>query len=242
MTEDNTIDDAATLDPPGSIAVVGAGLLGIEAALYGRYLGYDVTLFEAVAVASSLVADGDLPVPMMPNRCVSPLGRSALDAQVGDSPQHALPMLVGEWIDRVWQPLTETDLLRGRLRCPATLTKIEWVAAESEEDLDEGVPPDFRLIFAGGETADFEAVILAAGEASAEIHRSLPGSEDSESIDYLFEIRPGKTGDAELDFLRGLKEIVAVYASLGGRSDLDLYQPHRDGPHRDGPHRDGFTQ
>ena len=43
-----------TLDPPGSIAVVGAGPLGIEAALYGRFLGYDVTLIEAVSVANSL--------------------------------------------------------------------------------------------------------------------------------------------------------------------------------------------
>ena len=48
------MNDATTLDPPGSIAVVGAGALGIEAALYGRFLGYDVTLIEAAAVGHSM--------------------------------------------------------------------------------------------------------------------------------------------------------------------------------------------
>jgi len=47
-------DDSLTLDPPGAIAVVGAGPLGIEAALYGRYLGYDVKLYEAKSVGSSM--------------------------------------------------------------------------------------------------------------------------------------------------------------------------------------------
>ncbi|EMI22110.1 Pyridine nucleotide-disulfide oxidoreductase, NAD-binding region domain protein [Rhodopirellula maiorica SM1] len=39
--------EIATLDPPGSIAIVGAGPLGVEAALYGRFLGYNVSLIEA---------------------------------------------------------------------------------------------------------------------------------------------------------------------------------------------------
>ena len=49
MSPAETATDAndMTLDPPGTIVVVGAGALGIEAALYGRYLGYNVTLIEA---------------------------------------------------------------------------------------------------------------------------------------------------------------------------------------------------
>ncbi len=77
-------DDAMTLDPPGSIAVVGAGPLGIEAALYGRFLGYEVTLLEAVAIANSIRNQHDLPLPMLPGRCLSPLALSALRAQHGE--------------------------------------------------------------------------------------------------------------------------------------------------------------
>ena len=70
-----------TLDPPGSIAVIGAGPLGIEAALYGRFLGYDVTLIEAVSVANSLRQQAQLPLPLPPDRSLSPLAVGALQAQ-----------------------------------------------------------------------------------------------------------------------------------------------------------------
>ena len=73
--------DPITLDPPGSIAVVGAGVLGIEAALYGRFLGYDVTIIEAVAVAHAMRDLQSLPLPMLPDRCLSPLAVAALQAQ-----------------------------------------------------------------------------------------------------------------------------------------------------------------
>ncbi|WP_372897872.1 hypothetical protein [Stieleria sp.] len=222
-------DVTATLEPPGSIAVIGAGPLGIEAALYGRVLGYDVTLFEAVAVAHSIAGNREEPIPMMPDRCVSPLARGALEAQAGDADPQPLPLSIGEWIDRVWLPLTETDLLRGRLRCPVRVTAMGLVSAGAEDeaaeetgDDDDDVPPDFQLTLDDGTSADFEAVIVATGAESEEISRScaLPA-------DYLFAVGRQQTGDAEVDFWGGLKEIVAVYAALGGRADLDLYQPRR---------------
>jgi hypothetical protein len=233
MTEEEREDGNATLDPPGSIAVVGAGPLGVEAALYGRYLGYDVTLLEAVEVASSIVDRRDQAIPMMPGRCVSPLARSALGAQAGLSLPEASPMLIGQWIDQVWRPLTETDLLRGRLRCPVAVTEMDLVPTEDEdeslvdrgpqgEEISEDVPPDFRLRFDDGQTADFEAVILATGGRSRAIKKLF-----APPVDYLFELGEHRTENAEVDFWVGLKEIVAVYASLGGRADLDLYKPLR---------------
>ncbi|KAA5544366.1 hypothetical protein FYK55_08440 [Roseiconus nitratireducens] len=233
------IDDTATLDPPGSIAVVGAGPLGIEAALYGRYLGYDVTLLEAVGVASSLAGadssdgSGDAPIPMMPDRAVSPLARSALMAQSGTGEPWTSPTTIGQWIDQVWMPLTQTDLLRGRLKCPAEVTSIELVDVqpdpddnddpdvESESGRDVVIEPDFRLILQTGDPVDAEAVILATGgddhiRKSFEIPR-----------DYFFQVGGHASDDAEAAFWTGLKEIVAIYASLGGRADLDLYRPLR---------------
>lgn len=227
---DPTISHTATLDPPGSIAVVGAGPLGIEAALYGRYLGYNVTLLEAVAVAGSMVEMRTDAIPMLPDRCASPLALGALAAQHSDGLPNTLPMTIGQWIDQVWLPLTESDLMRGRLRCPARVTHLDFAPQtgqtgeldESDDESDDEIPPDFRLTLETGETEDFEAVILAAGASSMEINRPFSGP-----VEYLFEVGNTRTGNAEADFWAGLKQIVAVYASLGGRSDLDLYNPLR---------------
>ena len=100
-TSPEVTHDAATLDPPRSIAVVGAGPLGIEAALYGRFLGYDVTLFEAFGVAHSISDRRDEAIEVMPDRCLSPLAKSALQAQAGDAEPKALPVTIGQWIDQV---------------------------------------------------------------------------------------------------------------------------------------------
>ena len=76
-------DAAMTLDPPGRIVVVGAGPLGIEAALYGRYLGYEVDVYEAGDIGQSWLADQEAALPMLPARCLSPLAIAALGAHEG---------------------------------------------------------------------------------------------------------------------------------------------------------------
>lgn len=48
-----------TLDPPGSIGIVGAGTHGIEAGLYGRFLGYDVTVLERGSIGNNMLNDSD---------------------------------------------------------------------------------------------------------------------------------------------------------------------------------------
>ncbi|TWU50813.1 dihydropyrimidine dehydrogenase subunit A [Rubripirellula tenax] len=226
--QNEEIDDSPTLDPPGSIAVIGAGPLGIEAALYGRFMGYDVTVFEAVAVANSHRNHDEEPLPMLPDRSLSPLAVSALQAQQPELVP-ALPMTYGQWIENGLEMLLQTDLLRDRLRCPAKVTRIETVAVEADEPDEDtsDVPPDFRLTlstpYGGDETFDAESVIVVTGIADAiELGFALPA-------DYFFAIGKAMAGEplSETTFLTGLKEIVATYASLAGRSTLDLYRPRR---------------
>lgn len=81
MNAANDFDDM-TLDPPGTICVAGAGPLGLEAALYGRFLGYKVTVFDSGEhVAQSLRGRRDLPLPFSPADCLSRLAQGAIDAQ-----------------------------------------------------------------------------------------------------------------------------------------------------------------
>ncbi len=252
---DSDVPDPAapTLDPPGTIAVVGGGLLGVEAALYGRYLGYDVTLFERSAIGSSAADSADAPLPLPSSRGWSPLAASALEAQYPDRFPGKGPETVAEWLDVGLVPLTETDLLRGRVRVPAEVIRIDLAegtpgaaiddseAVDSEnvdDDLSEEIPPDFRITVRGpdgmSETVDFEAVILAIGPADPPaIGFPVPAPYFFRVGDLAEPIQSGDGegrsggGDAELAFARGLQEIVSAYAELAGRADLDLYRPRR---------------
>lgn len=225
-----------TLDPPGSIAVIGAGPIGVEAALYGRFLGYDVTLFESVAVGHSMTQYGDAPFPMMPDRCMSPLALAALRAQQSDhildtSPTPAaaksslLPMTFYQWIHEALVPLTQTDLLRGRLRVPVRVTEIVTVPVQTENEDSGEIPADFRLRVTDSsgreEILDFEAVILAVGgQCDIRLGFETP-------IPYFHRIGATPRENPEEDLAAGLREIVGVFAELAGRDDLDLYRPRR---------------
>ena len=227
----NRYDLSMTLDPPGTIAVVGAGPLGIEAALYGRFLGYDVTLFEKLAVGHSILSRGDGPLPMLPGRCLSPLAMSALQAQADHPAPIVLPQTSAAWVDAVLVPLTESDLLAGRLRAPAEVQRITRVPIEPEAD-DEPesdplgeIPHDFRLwISDSDQQLDVEAVILAVGESSA------MECDFGQDQPYFFIVGgepDASETNAEQRWLNELHRIVDIFASLAGRADLDLYRPKR---------------
>ncbi len=48
------------VDTPATIAILGAGPMGIETGLYARYLGYRVVILEQQEVASQVLARGHL--------------------------------------------------------------------------------------------------------------------------------------------------------------------------------------
>ncbi|MEO1614811.1 MAG: hypothetical protein AAFV88_03115 [Planctomycetota bacterium] len=215
----------ATLEPPGTIAVIGATPLGLEAALYGRFLGYDVRIVESDSIANELTERRDQPLPMTPSRCCSPLAWQAIETHATSGSLATHPTTIAEWIDNVWVHLSETDLLRGRLVCPAQVGSLELIAAETEDE--EEVPPDFRIKLndspEGPEAIDVEAILWATG-----VHAAQSAAKFSIPCDYFHLIEPSEeTGDEETRFWNGLKRIVKVYASLGGRKDLDLYRPTR---------------
>lgn len=222
----NDADEAPlTLDPPGTIAVIGAGVLGIEAALYGRFLGYDVILVEAESVGHSIRQRGDEPLPMLPDRCLSPLAFSALGAQSEDPQPETLPVTCREWVEAALVPLSESDLLLDRLRMPSRVVRISTVSVEAEEgdspeDLED-IPDDFRLHFDDGESLDVEAVIVATGAAP-------PITKEFETpADYFFVLGNQPVENLERALFDGLRQIVELFAGLAGRVDLDLYLPKR---------------
>lgn len=100
------------------VAILGAGPVGLEAALYGATLGYDVTVFEASGVAENLSRWGHVTLlsPWAMNH--TPLGLKAIG---GPGNRVSLPgpadFLTGREHRRLYlEPLSRSPLLRGRIR------------------------------------------------------------------------------------------------------------------------------
>ncbi|PQO47805.1 monooxygenase [Blastopirellula marina] len=97
---------------------MGAGPIGIEAALYARFLGYEVTVLEAGQVGEHLLAWGHVPMFTPFGEVCTPLGLSALAAQDEsyDPPAEDAILTGQQYLDAYLRPLSETDLVAGCLK------------------------------------------------------------------------------------------------------------------------------
>lgn len=114
------------IDAPARIAILGAGPIGLEAALYARYLGYEVQVFEKGLTCQNLrnFAHVRLFSPFAMN--VSPLGLAALTAQ--DSAwrprvENAI-LTAGELLETYYLPLAESDLLQDCIRVESEVAAV----------------------------------------------------------------------------------------------------------------------
>ncbi|GIW93227.1 MAG: FAD-dependent oxidoreductase [Pirellulaceae bacterium] len=121
-----TNDLDLAVDPPARIAVIGAGPIGLESALYARFLGYSVCVLEKGRVADHVRRWGHVRMfsPFAMNH--SPLGLAALEAQnTHYRPPSPDAYLTGDqWADAYLMPLAESDLLADCIREQAHVTDI----------------------------------------------------------------------------------------------------------------------
>ncbi|MEZ6114339.1 MAG: hypothetical protein R3C99_25505 [Pirellulaceae bacterium] len=115
------------IDTPATIAVLGAGPIGLEAALYARFLGYDVLVFDRGDVAEHPRHGWGhvrMFTPFHMNR--STLGLAALAAHDRDyRPPDDMSYLTGrEWAEHYLAPLAGTDLLSDHLRLHTTVLAV----------------------------------------------------------------------------------------------------------------------
>ncbi|HZZ74034.1 MAG TPA: hypothetical protein VFE24_17405 [Pirellulales bacterium] len=138
------------LDTPARIAIVGAGPVGLEAALYARYLGYEVDLYERGQVAEHLRRWGQLPMlaPFCANR--SSLGLAALRAQDENwqPPREEAILSGGEFRAQYLLPLAQSDLLADSVHTGTEVLAIGRDGVLKHETIDpqqRGELP-FRLL------------------------------------------------------------------------------------------------
>ena len=107
------------------VAVLGAGPIGVEAALYARALGYGVTLYDKGAVAANLADWGHVHLFTPWRMIITPLGVETLrrEARWPEFPEDVCPSGV-ELRDHYVVPLAESESLRGCVRTGTTILKI----------------------------------------------------------------------------------------------------------------------
>ncbi len=105
------------VDTPATIAILGAGPIGLEAGLYARFLGYDVRIYERGRVAENVRRWGHVPMFTPFGLNCSTLGRAALEAQdeTYQAPADNQYLTGAEWADSYLLPLSQTDLLADHI-------------------------------------------------------------------------------------------------------------------------------
>ncbi len=114
------------IDTPARIAIIGAGPIGLETALYARYLGYDVDIYEAGAALEHVRRWQHVRMFTPWSDNVSTLGMAAIRAQDPDwqpAPEDAV-LLGHEMLERYWQPLAESDLIVDNLHLHTRVVSI----------------------------------------------------------------------------------------------------------------------
>ncbi len=155
------------VDTPARIAILGAGPIGLEAALYARFLGYDVDIYERGNVADNILRWGHVRMfsPFGMNR--STLGLAALRAQ---DESYAAPaddeLLTGlEYVDRYLLPLSQTDLLADHLKLGMEVIGVGRPELLKGEEIgtEDRADSDFRILLrdsAGGESVGTAEVVI----------------------------------------------------------------------------------
>lgn len=216
------------LEPPGLIAIIGGGVLGLETALYARFLGYQVQLFEALEIGQRWLDEGDNALQFLPGRGISELALQAIRTQA-DDPQtlETLPTTASDWAQQIMRPLAEIDLLAGRIHVGHRVSDVRRVP--NEEDPDEF---DFQIHCQASDTVwDAEAVVDTAGWSADAV--CADAEYDWSTLPYFHRVdghsdeAASASDDWEARSRRGRDQIRQLFAAWGDRPTLDLYRPRR---------------
>ena len=154
------IDWDPEIDTPATIAVIGAGPVGVEAALYARFLGYSVLLFDSRRVGHRQLAWGDLRLEQTWSELTSPLGLAALAAQGTDQDMPSSRLSNGDlsdpsahvsyrqYVEKYLIPVARTDLLYESVQVNSPVISISRTSCGGDATIanERRAEQEFRLL------------------------------------------------------------------------------------------------
>lgn len=135
------------------IAVLGAGPVGLEAALYARRLDLPVTVYERGRIAEHWQRWGHVRLFSPFSMNATPVGRAAIKAEHArhDFPADSACVTAKQHVEAYLQPLSQVDALRDALRLGVEVLHIGrqgFLKHDAPGDARRGKQP-FRLIVRG---------------------------------------------------------------------------------------------
>lgn len=137
------------IDTPATVAVIGGGAIGIEAALYARFLGYYVLLIEGSKMAQTWRRGGKVPMLTPFGQAASPLGQAALEAHRPDSPLPDAGEILSTigFAEQYLVPVAKTDLLSECVHVHSRVVTISRLESRRESicNIQDRADMEFRL-------------------------------------------------------------------------------------------------
>lgn len=138
------------VESPATIAVIGAGPVGIEAALYGRFLGYDVEIFDAGRPARKVTQWNGRSMVIPVHACTTPLGHAAIGSHDDTyTRRDANDVYTGkELAEEYLIAVAKTDLLIDSIHINSPIVDVSRIRCGPHEtdDLQERANDEFRLV------------------------------------------------------------------------------------------------
>ena len=201
------------IDTPATVAIIGGGPVGVEAALYARFLGYFVMLFDARRVGSRLVRWGDFPMRVPFGEATSALGLAALEAQgeAGSLPDSASSISYSEYIEKYVTAVAKSDLLDEciHINSPVVSVSRAHYRKHHPELVSDRAEDAFRLLLNGkvrGEFTQLADVVLdcsGAGRSAAGIGPGGGMAVGQSTLGDFFEIGPRDVNGRDRDHFAG---------------------------------------
>ncbi len=123
------------VESPASIAIVGAGSVGIEAALYARFLGYDVDLYDVGRPARAATRWNQRSMEVAVVECTTSLGHAALVAQDENyrRPDSNVVWNGQQYADEYLTPVAKSDLLHDFVHINSPIIEISRCRSSLEQ-------------------------------------------------------------------------------------------------------------
>ncbi len=208
------------IDTPATVAVIGGGPVGVEAALYARFLGYSVMLFDARKVGHRQLAWGDHLMDLSWGDVTSPLGLAALEAQgtAQDLPPAHEHVSFRCYVEKYLLPVARTDLLYDSVQINAKVVSVSRTGCGliPSLSLERRAEQEFRLLVDSQQRGEYTQLAdivldctgleqrcgLASGAGLALREIALRSQMFHGKVDVLGALRPKFSGQHSLLFGR----------------------------------------